>query len=62
MGKLTASEIEARMEAYEQAAMALEGLWFDTEEEWRAGIIVAKQIRSIAEKWYSDRADRETDS
>jgi len=53
--KLTKSEIDARMEAYGQAASSLDGHWFDTSEEQAAGRIVARQIRSVAEIWYCAR-------
>jgi len=54
---LTQAEIDARMEAYEQAASSLEGAWFDNKEEHEAGVIVAKQIRALAMKWRALRVD-----
>ena len=52
--KLTKADIDARMEAYEEAAGHLELVRSndDTEEEKRQIDFVVKQIRAIANKWY----------
>ena len=58
---LTQTEIDARMEAYEQARSSLEGPWADTKEEFEAGKVVEKQIRAIAMRWLGKRAIERTD-
>jgi galactokinase len=51
--KLTEEQIEARMEAFEQAARALEvGDWSDDEIERKQGVIACEQIRKFADRWY----------
>ena len=52
--KLTKADIDARMEAYEEAAGHLELVKTndDTEEEKRQIDFVIKQIRTIANKWF----------
>lgn len=52
MKRLTKEEIEARMEAYEEAANHLEMDVTDTDEEKKQAAIVAAQIRKIAERFY----------
>lgn len=45
-------EINARMEAYEQAILSLESQWTDDFVERQQGNILRDQLREQAEKWY----------
>ena len=49
--RLTDAQIDARMEAFEEAASHMEQSWSDDPEELRQGHVVAEFIRSAAEEW-----------
>lgn len=55
---LTEEQIDARMTAFEEAALHLEQAWSDSDEEHRQGLIVADWIRNQAENWLSATMNR----
>jgi len=52
------NKIDARMEAFEEASVHLEGDWTHDPEERKQSEIAARIIRNYAYRWYCKRMEK----